>query len=261
MVAKSSTRHVAAERRARCRKSSWLPDVAVVRHVRVGHEQVVIADRRHAAAAGRAAMDRDELAEDVVMADDEPRRLAAELQVLRRQADRRERADLACGRRSRSSRRRRSTRRCGSDGRSTTCGADRRVRARRRCPRRSRASGCTIAVGWIDRRRARRAGGVSSAIDAGRPRPRPGRRPTPRAASRAIAPAPPAHRHLSSSRSPGTTWRRNFALSTPRSHARRSASGRRRRTAAARDLRRATRSSARRASAACRESGPGRTPR
>jgi hypothetical protein len=68
--------------------------MAVVRHVRVRHEQIAIADRRHAAAARRAAMNRDELAEHVVSADDELGRLALELQILRRQADRRERIDL-----------------------------------------------------------------------------------------------------------------------------------------------------------------------
>ena len=50
--------------------------------------------RRDAAAALGAAMDGDELAEDVALADHEPRRLATVLQVLRRQADRRERKDL-----------------------------------------------------------------------------------------------------------------------------------------------------------------------
>ena len=59
-----------------------------------------------AAAAGGAAVDGDELAEHVAVADHQPRRLAAELQVLRHQADRGEREDLVavadarCGRRS-----------------------------------------------------------------------------------------------------------------------------------------------------------------
>ena len=59
---------VAAERRVRP-EDRVAADVAVVRHVHVGHEQVVVADRRLAAAAGGAAVDRDELAEDVAAAD------------------------------------------------------------------------------------------------------------------------------------------------------------------------------------------------
>src|SRR5205823_1966140 len=54
-----------------------------------------IANRRHAASTLRAAMDRDELAEDVALAARQPRLLAPELQVLRDLADRRERIDLA----------------------------------------------------------------------------------------------------------------------------------------------------------------------
>src|SRR5436305_1890557 len=49
-------RHVAENRVA--------ADVAIVRDVHVRHEHVAIADRRHATAALRAAVDRDELAED-----------------------------------------------------------------------------------------------------------------------------------------------------------------------------------------------------
>ena len=68
--------------------------MAVVRHVRVGHEQVVIADPGQAAAARGAAMNGRELADDVAVADHQPGLLAAELQVLRNQADRRHREDL-----------------------------------------------------------------------------------------------------------------------------------------------------------------------
>ena len=75
-------------------KIVWCADVAVVRDVRVGHEHVVVADFRDAAAARGAAMDRHELPEHVVVADDQPRRLAVILQVLRNQADRDEREDL-----------------------------------------------------------------------------------------------------------------------------------------------------------------------
>jgi hypothetical protein len=69
-------------------------DGAVVRDVGVGHQQVVVADAGHAAAARRAAMDGHELADHVAVADHHPRRLAAELQVLRHQADRGHREDF-----------------------------------------------------------------------------------------------------------------------------------------------------------------------
>ena len=64
-----------------------VPDMAVMRDVRVGHEEIVVADLGDSSTAGRAAMDRDELSNDVAAADLEPRQLAAELQVLRDQAD------------------------------------------------------------------------------------------------------------------------------------------------------------------------------
>ena len=86
-------RHVTAERR-RVAEDRVAADMAVVRHVHVGHEHVAIADAREAAAAARAAVDGDELAEDVAPADREPRLLAAELQVLRHLPNRRERVDL-----------------------------------------------------------------------------------------------------------------------------------------------------------------------
>src|SRR5262249_5325432 len=62
-------------------------DLAVVRDVDVRHEHVAIADRRHAAAALRAAVDGDELTEDGARAEDEARFLAAKLEVLRRLPD------------------------------------------------------------------------------------------------------------------------------------------------------------------------------
>ena len=58
----SAERGVVAENRV-------VANVAVVRDVRVRHEHVAIADRRLPSASTRAAMDRDELAEDVVLAD------------------------------------------------------------------------------------------------------------------------------------------------------------------------------------------------
>ena len=58
------------------------------------HEEVPAADAGHATAARRAAVDRDELADDVVVADLDARRRAVVLQVLRRKADRHEGRDL-----------------------------------------------------------------------------------------------------------------------------------------------------------------------
>ena len=85
--------HVAGERGA-VAEDRLVADMAVVRHVRVGHEQVVIADARQPAAAGRAAMNRRELADDVAVADHQARPLAAELEILRNQPDRGHREDL-----------------------------------------------------------------------------------------------------------------------------------------------------------------------
>src|SRR6187455_910085 len=65
-----------------------------MRDVRVCHEEIVIADPGNAAAPGGASVDRDELAKDVVMAHDETRGLALELQILRRQSHRGKRKDL-----------------------------------------------------------------------------------------------------------------------------------------------------------------------
>ena len=123
-------------------------DMAVVRDVHVVHEQVAVADRRPAAAAGRAAMDGDELAEDVALADLEPRRLAFVLQVLRRQPDRGERIDLGLV----------ADRRVAvDDGRRADAAVAGRARrparspraGRRSCRRRSARSGATCAVGSI----------------------------------------------------------------------------------------------------------------
>ncbi len=85
--------HVAAERRVRP-EDGVVADAAIVRDVNVGHEHVAVADHRDAAAAARAAVDGDELAEDVPRPDHEPGGLALVLEILRREADRRERIDL-----------------------------------------------------------------------------------------------------------------------------------------------------------------------
>ena len=58
----------------------------VVRHVAVSHDEVIIADDG-LALAERTAMDGDELAEDVIVADESPGLFAVELQVLRDSAD------------------------------------------------------------------------------------------------------------------------------------------------------------------------------
>src|SRR5688572_8675688 len=79
--------HVAGECRA-VRHDALAADDAVVRDVRVRHEQAVVTDRGHAAAARRAAVDRAELPEHVAVADLEPRRLTGVLAVLRGVADR-----------------------------------------------------------------------------------------------------------------------------------------------------------------------------
>ena len=73
---------------------------AVVRDVRVGHEQIVIADARHALIADGAAVDGAELADHVAIADLQARRLAGVFLVLRRLADRGELEDLVVARRS-----------------------------------------------------------------------------------------------------------------------------------------------------------------
>ena len=69
-------------------------NLAVMRHVHVGHEHVAVADHRHAAAAPCAAVDRDELSKNVAASDDQARLLAPELQVLRNQSDRSKRINL-----------------------------------------------------------------------------------------------------------------------------------------------------------------------
>ena len=58
-------------------------DAAVVCHVGVGHQDIVIPDRRHASAPGRAAMDRYELPEHVVVSDAQIAALPREVLVQR----------------------------------------------------------------------------------------------------------------------------------------------------------------------------------
>ncbi len=84
--------HVAGQRRI-VREHRVIADDAVVRHVHVGHDPVVVADPRRAAAFVRAAVQSDELADQVAIADDQLAALAAELLVLRNRADRGELED------------------------------------------------------------------------------------------------------------------------------------------------------------------------
>src|SRR5205823_1572880 len=86
-------RHMPAERR-HVAENRVVANMTVVRDVDVGHEHVAIADFRDAAAAARAAVNRDELAKDIALANHELGTLAAEFQVLRNEADRGERMNL-----------------------------------------------------------------------------------------------------------------------------------------------------------------------
>ena len=54
---------------------TWSPTCAIVRHVAVRHEKIVRADDRFAFRRG-GAMHRDVFAENIVVADAQPRRLA-----------------------------------------------------------------------------------------------------------------------------------------------------------------------------------------
>src|SRR5439155_12425623 len=69
-------------------------DLAVVREVHVSHDPVLVAHARYADVLRRAAVDRDVLADGVVVADLDRGRLAAVLLVLGRRADRGEVEDL-----------------------------------------------------------------------------------------------------------------------------------------------------------------------
>ena len=71
-----------ARERSGVREDRPAPDDAVVRHVRVGHEEVVVPDDRLAVPGHGAAVRGHELAEDVPVPDDEARRLSGVLQIL-----------------------------------------------------------------------------------------------------------------------------------------------------------------------------------
>jgi hypothetical protein len=72
------------------RERGAVPHDAVVRDVRIGEEQIAVADSRVAAVLRGAGIDRHELAEDVVVADRRGGGLAGVFAVLRDVADRRE---------------------------------------------------------------------------------------------------------------------------------------------------------------------------
>ncbi len=78
--------HVAGERHA-VAQNDVIADAAIVRHVGVGHQQVVAADAGDQAAARGAAVDGDELADAVAVADARLGALAFIFQILRGHAD------------------------------------------------------------------------------------------------------------------------------------------------------------------------------
>ena len=190
-------RHVAAE----CRhiaENRVVSHVAVVSDVHVGHEHIAVADFGDPAAAAGAAVNGHELAENVLLADDEARFFAAKLQVLRNEADRRERKHLSAvanlgpavddGR-------------CpdGAVGADPHPGADERAGADRR-PARPPTGGRSRLGRFRSDRILRQQLALGDLIPARWLRAR-------RARAQVIS---------SRSRSPGTTCRRNFASLTPR---------------------------------------------
>ena len=85
---------MSAERRV-IDQDDVVADLAVMRDMRADEDQAVVADPGQQPAALGAGIDRDVLADRAVLADLQPARLAVILLVLRRQADARERKDLA----------------------------------------------------------------------------------------------------------------------------------------------------------------------
>jgi hypothetical protein len=69
------------------REDRLVADLAVVREMHVGHHPVVVTQPRHADVERGAAIDGDVLADGVVVADLDARRLVGVLLVLRRRAD------------------------------------------------------------------------------------------------------------------------------------------------------------------------------
>ena len=79
-------RHVPAQRRA-IHEHGMILNHAIVPDVRVGHDQQMAADLSQASALHRAAIDGHTLADFVVIADLQPRRLALVGDILRRHAN------------------------------------------------------------------------------------------------------------------------------------------------------------------------------
>ena len=74
-----------------------IADGAIVSDVGVGHEEIVTADAGEASAFDGAAIDGDELANEVVVADFEARGFAVVADILRREADGRKRKEAIMG--------------------------------------------------------------------------------------------------------------------------------------------------------------------
>ena len=79
--------------RSRVRHDDVTPNLAIVRNVRISHDQVVIADARASSALHRPAVDGGKLANHVLVANLQPCRFARIGNVLRRQANRSEREE------------------------------------------------------------------------------------------------------------------------------------------------------------------------
>ena len=83
-----------AGERGAVRHDHAVADDAIVRDVRLGHDQTIIARLRQHAAARRAAMNGNELADAVSFADARLGRLAFVFQILRCESDRDKRKDM-----------------------------------------------------------------------------------------------------------------------------------------------------------------------
>ena len=148
----------------------WLPTLAVVRDVHVGHDPVVVADAGRAGVLDGAGVDRAELADRVAVADHELGVLAGVLLVLRRAADRVELPDpvVAADRRAALDHAVRADDRAGADadaGRERCCRRRPRRRRRARRPaRRSPSDGPSPCAGCPTRRS--RTAHISSASTA-----------------------------------------------------------------------------------------------
>src|ERR1700737_3705251 len=79
--------------RSRVRHNDVTANLAIVRNVGIGHDQVVVADPGASPALHRAAVDGDKLADYVMVADLQPCRFTRVGDVLRRQANRSKREE------------------------------------------------------------------------------------------------------------------------------------------------------------------------